>query len=325
MPKKRIVILTQEMDPHADQMVLTLQKRGVNPIRFHTKDFPLKTRFTIKTGQGSKSSISISTDDWSFSRDGIHSIWNRRPDAPGLDPQLSDEEKRMAFAECNASLLNFYRISNCFWINHPDKNRVASSKTLQLEAARTLGFRIPDTLLTNDPAEVRNFFDAHRGNIVFKLQRATIWSDERALAIYTSKVGKAQMEKLDLLRHAPGLFQEYIPKRVELRITIIGNKVFAVALHSQEVSKGSVDWRKATRDIRHEKFKLPSLIEKRLLRLTRNFGLQYAAIDMIVTPENEFIFLELNPNGQFGWIEDAVGYPLYETLADLLISGKSTN
>ena len=99
--------------------------------------------------------------------------------------------------------------------------------------------------------------------------------------------------------------------------------MFAAALYSQEIEKGRLDWRRATLSIRHEKYKLPIAIERQLLKLIDNFDLKYAAIDMIVTPDGEYVFLEVNPNGQFGWIEDKVGFPLYGALADLLISGKT--
>lgn len=320
---KRIVILSQEVDPHADTMVGVLKERGIKPVRFHTKDFPTKVRLTIRSGRDGAEDIVISSDNWTINGNEILSVWNRRPDTPFLDPSLSPEEQRMALAECHASLVGFYRICPGLWVNHPDNNRVASSKNLQQQAAKAVGLKVADTLLTNDPDEARRFYEAHSGSIIFKLQRASLWSEEKALSIYTARVQPAQLEKLDLLRHAPGFFQEYIEKRLELRITVIGSRVFSAALHSQEVPAGQVDWRRATAQIRHETYELPAEIEKKLLKLTAHFGLHYGAIDMIVTPRGEHVFLEINPNGQFGWIDQATGLPLYQALADYLIAGKS--
>lgn len=321
--KKRIVILSQEIDPHADTMVGVLKDRGIRPVRFHTKDFPSAVRLTIRSARDGAEEIIISSDDWTIAGDEILSVWNRRPDTPAIDSSLSPEEARMALAECHASLVGFYRICPGLWVNHPDKNRVANSKSLQQQAAKTLGLKVADTLLTNDPAEARRFYEAHGGNIIFKLQRASLWSEEKALSIYTARVKPAQLEKLDLLRHAPGYFQEYIEKRLELRVTIVGSRIFSAALHSQEIPAGRIDWRKATEQIRHEVYELPTEIEKALLGLMAHFGLHYGAIDMIVTPQGEHIFLEINPNGQFGWIDQATGLPIYQALADLLMTGKA--
>ena len=318
----RIVIVTQEVDPHADQMVLELKKRGLKPVRFHTKDFPLKAGLALRPGLEDGEELHLRVGDERLAGSEIRSIWFRRPDLPALTPDLSKEEERMALGECQSTLFGFYRLTKAFWVNHPDKNKAANSKVAQLTLARQLGLRIPDTIITNEPEEARAFYEKHAGDVIFKVQRQAMWSEEKALSFFTSKVTPAQAAKFELIRQAPALLQEHVAKRVELRITVIGARIFPAALHSQDVEKAKIDWRKATGQIRHEKYVLPSSVEKALRRMVDRFGLQYAAIDMIVTPAGEHVFLEINPNGQFGWIDQLAGLPLYEAMADLLVAGK---
>jgi glutathione synthase/RimK-type ligase-like ATP-grasp enzyme len=136
-----------------------------------------------------------------------------------------------------------------------------------------------------------------------------------------------QEEALELLEQVPicpVIFQEYIEKKLELRITVIGDKVFPCAIYSQDSSNvaNKTDWRHDPYASRHEAYPLPKEIEEKCVKLIQNLGLKYGAIDMIVTPDDEYIFLETNANGAWLWIQDLTGMPIAEAFADLLISGK---
>lgn len=320
----RILIITQEIDPHADAMVVALKKKGVRPVRFHTKDFPTRASINIQFDARGGQSLSLNCDGGSLEAGDIRSVWYRRPDKCELPGNLSKEERPIAFGECQEVLHGLYRTLGGFWVNPPDNNRIAESKILQAKRAIEVGLRVPDTLITNDPDKFKEFYHAHAGNIIVKMQRQTFWSQALALSIFTSKVDLSKLEHSDLIRNSPCLFQENIPKDVELRITVIGRRLFAVAIHSQEVGTGKVDWRRAeSGSVPHTAYTLPKEIEDKLLALVDGFGLHFGAIDMIVTPEGEYVFLEINPNGQFGWLEDVLGLELFDTFADLLINGKN--
>ncbi|NJR75066.1 MAG: hypothetical protein HC773_18390 [Scytonema sp. CRU_2_7] len=124
----------------------------------------------------------------------------------------------------------------------------------------------------------------------------------------------------------PNDFQAYIPKRLELRITVVGQQVFAAEIHSQETNHTRYDWRRydhhKTPYFPHE---LPPEVEQRCVQLVEKLGLCYGAIDMILTPDGRYVFLEINPNGQYLWIELATGLPISDAICDLLISGSPIN
>ena len=139
----------------------------------------------------------------------------------------------------------------------------------------------------------------------------------------TVLVGKVHLDKIDLIKNTPGIFQEYIPKLLELRITVIGRKVFATEIHSQEHEQAEHDWRGGKIDkIFHCPHELPKSIEAMCLKFVEYFDLTFGAIDMILTPDGKYIFLENNPSGQFGWIEGRTNVPLTATLATMLIAGR---
>jgi len=139
----------------------------------------------------------------------------------------------------------------------------------------------------------------------------------------TTPVSREHLKDDSLICNAPGIFQENIPKQVELRITVIGRKIFAVEIQSQDHKESTHDWRglKAG-DLHHCPHDLLEPIQAMYLRFLDHFDLAYGAIDMILTADGEYIFLENNPSGQFGWIEKLTGLPLTATLAELLIAGR---
>ena len=322
MSEKRVLIITQELDPHADILVGVLAKRGVRPVRFHTRDFPSKATLSLGAGNDEDLRVTLSFGGETVEGGDIKSVWYRRPDKVLIDGGLSDVERRISEEESEETLRGLYRGLDALWVNRLDRNRYAGSKVVQLRKARELGLRVPDTLITNDPERLVAFYHKHGGDIIVKMQKTAFWAPESGLGLYTSKVDLAKLDHAALVKRCPCVFQENVKKDVELRVTVIGRRVFAAALRSREVAAASVDVRRATMTVPHEVYALPKEIEKKILGMMGAFGLQYGAMDIIVTPEGEYVFLELNPHGQFGWIEERTGLPLYDAMADLLISGK---
>ncbi|HEU5378468.1 MAG TPA: hypothetical protein VFV38_23845 [Ktedonobacteraceae bacterium] len=126
------------------------------------------------------------------------------------------------------------------------------------------------------------------------------------------------LEQETSLHQTACLFQEEIPKELELRITVIGKRVFAAEIFSQQSPRTQVDFRQAYADLHYGIHTLPPTIHNQCLALTKALGLTFAAIDMVLTPDHRYVFLELNCSGQWAWIGQATGLPLCETLVDVL-------
>lgn len=314
-----VVILTSEFDPHTDIMVQILSKRGANVLRFDPGDFPRHSTISMLYESGA----------WSYTlthRAGVFdlgraiSVWVRRPTP--WTPEISDDSATSEFvrAERDQVLQGLWKSLKAFWISDLSKIRVAEFKPLQLSLASSLGLAVPKTLITNDPNEVESFMRECRNDVIYKPFTSRI--DHPDGTVYTSLVTDSHMTKVETVRTAPCLFQERIPKEFEVRTTVVGGNVFSAAIFSQEHEAGKQDWRRVDNsDLRLEPYELPASVEAKILKLVSELGLTFGAIDMIVTPDGEHVFLEINPVGQFGFVEMHTGLPIFSAVADLLMSG----
>ena len=200
--------------------------------------------------------------------------------------------------------------------------RRAEVKALQLVKASEAGLKTPHTVISNDQAQVRMFVDALGDEeCAIKPLVAVGVTDAQGYRLpLTTTLPPGH--PLDSVAAAPTIFQPYVEKAFELRCVVIGEKIFAVKIDSQATEATCRDWRAGEPE--HEIFALPEQVKSAIRRLMVSFGLNFASLDMIVTPDGEFVFLELNPNGQWLWLEYELGLPLVASMADLLASDHAT-
>lgn len=319
--KKTVLVLTQQLDFHADLVIHELNRRGVNLVRFDTSDFPQRSTLITRSRSDSWDGT-ITLPDRSIHFDQLSSIWYRRPTPFELDPTLTPAGQQFASAEARMAIGGLLRSIDCLWVNHPEKMVTADYKPFQLKVAGDCGLEIPASLITNDPDAVISFFEHCHGQMIYKtLSGGMIVSESGdVVSIYTSRVTLDDLlNESQRVRHTACLFQELVPKKLELRITVIGNHVFPAEIYFRHAEQAAVDWRTAYQDLRYEIHQLPEDIHNKCLALVQKLGLSFAAIDMIVTPDGRYVFLELNSNGQWGWIQNATGLPICETLVDMLV------
>lgn len=316
-----ILIITNKLDPHADQVIAHLKENGAEFLRFNTEDFPTKIKLSLFQENSSfRGYLVFPAGTLDISK--IKSVWYRRPQPPYISKDIGLESAReFALKESKATLSNLWRVLDCFWVNHPRLVWAAENKLSQLKVASSLGFKIPKTLVTNDPEKAKDFFEICKDEMINKvIGRGMIEEKDKTLLIYTHKIEKKDLAKIDQVKYVPALFQEYIPKRIEIRVTVVGKKIFPVEIHSQESPKTKDDWRRYDFEkTPHYPHNLPKKIEEKCLLLFKRFQLNFGAIDMVLTPEGEYVFLELNPNGQWLWLEHLTGLPISEEMAKLLI------
>ena len=246
----------------------------------------------------------------------IKSFWWRRPQPLELYPEITKNSHRdFALSEWSTALNGFWESTDALWINNITNDARAEHKPFQLKVAKKLGLTIPETLITNNPSTVKSFSERHEGNIVFKSFLATEqeWRETRPLK-------KDFLKVLDSVKYAPVIFQEYIAGSQDIRITIVGDDVFAAQTPVNK--KYEFDWRMT--DIQWEPHQLPSDVSKLLRKLMRELGLEYGAIDMKLTPNGDYYFLEINTAGQFLFTEIEAKLPISDSLAAKLASGEKT-
>jgi glutathione synthase/RimK-type ligase-like ATP-grasp enzyme len=160
----------------------------------------------------------------------------------------------------------------------------------------------------------------HEGDVIAKPVRSGyIEVAEGRFGIYTRRLTPRDIELLETAIPCPIIVQREIPKEFDIRATVVGRKVFAVAIDSQTDPEAKIDWRRTENpDLPHQIHKLPGRMENLLITLTHELGLSFAAIDLILSPDGEYFFLEVNPSGQWLWVEDKTGLPISDAVADWL-------
>ncbi len=317
-----VLIVTEKFDPHADHVIGALNARKVPFFRLNTNDFHVDTRTSAASDDGSL----LLEDRWNRSHrfpDQTRCVWYRKPVDPAPPAEVADAAARHLILHETLEYLSYLGCERRRpWYNNPHDNRLAQKKLPQIKLARELGLRVPRTLVTNDPQRARDFHRAAGGKILCKSMKEQGFGEERdAYFIFSRKVSAEEFgQHVDEVALCPTLLQEYVEKSHELRITIFGDKVFCCRLDSQSVSGAETDWRRVDPSkVPHRIVKLDETIEAALKRMLAHYGLRYGAFDMIVTPEGEHVFLELNPNGQWLWIELITGAPMTDAMVRLLL------
>ena len=290
----------------------------------HALNSNTRCRFTVTAYQGtSDERLTLTNEDGEFDLREVTSIWHRRINfgahlPPGLDRQL----RHASLGETSAAAHGMLASLKAFRMDHLPHIRHAENKQLQLQAARELGLNTPRTLTTNDPTAVRAFAKSCEGGLVTKmLSSFAIYEEGKELVVFTNPVKPEDLEDLSGLSLCPATFQELLPKSLEIRVTVVGNRVLSAAVDSQVSARAAHDWRRDGVRMLHDwcPYQLPQDVEEKILRLMNYFSLNYGAIDIILTPDNQHVFLELNPCGEFFWLERTPGLPISEAIADTLL------
>lgn len=135
--------------------------------------------------------------------------------------------------------------------------------------------------------------------------------------IYTNEIfaGNVAANSANI-RLAPGIFQQYLHKAFELRVTVVGARVFACRIDSQLDDSTRIDWRRNQFRDMYDRYTLPGDVQDKILQLHEQMGLHYAAYDFVVEKSGRTVFLECNPGGQWLFIENATGMPITSALAE---------
>ncbi len=257
----------------------------------------------------------LRTDGRRIDLEAVDTIWVRRPHYPAVaEAMVRPTHRVFAANETHEAIGGLLHGLRARWVNDPGADERAGRKGYQLTMAQERGLEIPRTLMTNDPDEALRFVDAcgYR-DVVYKSFSSTAdeWRETRVL----------KAEELSLLAqvaHAPVIFQEYVPADYDLRVTVVAGELFPAAIHSQQTAY-PVDSRIDIGNARIEATTLPDELGEALLAYVADLGLTYGAIDLRLTPDGRYVFLEINPAGQFHYIEVATGLPITAAMARTLL------
>jgi glutathione synthase/RimK-type ligase-like ATP-grasp enzyme len=229
------------------------------------------------------------------------------------------------WSKLSRGLWHALEYAGVFCVNPATSVEMWEDKLTQLVVAAEVGLATPTTRYLCDLSAAADFADAHGGQVVYKPFTPYLGSpriDGHITELYSQVVSANELRAQagDDLVATPGIFQPYVDKAFELRVVYVGGTMFTCRIESQQSSVADKDWRRYdlvnTPHLVHE---LDATVERKIVALMRRMNLCFGSLDLIVTPEGEHVFLEVNPVGQFGWIAEQTGLPIHERLADLLV------
>lgn len=257
----------------------------------------------------------------------VTGVWLRRPRAIGRELEIPVKKQyweysKSALHECMNQL--YAVLQDAFWLSDKYAIERAENKIYQLLCAQEIGFLVPQTLLTSNQRSARAFVSLRQESIVKGLSRAFPRpGDASYLEFFAHTITPQDPIRYDGLHLAPAIFQEAIYPEVEYRVTVVGDKVFPARVELTGLSKTTIrDWHLGyiKGNLQFKRCRLPVGIADKCVRLVRRLGLHYGAIDLIRDHQGETWFIEINPNGQWAFIEHETKQPIGKAIADLLES-----
>lgn len=294
--KNYVLILSSMYDFSTDLVVQRLENNGDNFIRLNKEQLsdyeifldPINTILRVKGEY-----VDVETSN-------VKSVWFRQPvflrNTPGRSIDINEQ---LSLSQWNAFLRGLMVFDKAYWMNWPQATYAAESKPYQLMIAKKIGFSVPQTIISNS----LGFEKLPSTKFIIKsMDTVLLKENDDCYFTYTSKANPADFT-LDKTKQAPITFQEYIEDKLDIRVTIVGSKVYAVAIKSNG-NAISDDWRTLKKeDLEYVDIELPVRVKKLCIEYVKLLGLNYGAIDFIKT-KDEYIFIEINPTGEWGWLSN---------------------
>jgi glutathione synthase/RimK-type ligase-like ATP-grasp enzyme len=310
-----ILVVSHPGDPHATHVIGALRAGGHEVLLLDLSAFPARAALTIDYADARRPALEYRPADGPPVDLGkVHAVWWRRPQLADVSEVLDFDTRMFTANEWNEAINGLWQLLDVPWCNPPGLDEIAGRKAWQLRVASEVGLAVPRTLITSDPEAARTFITSRReGRTIFKTFSAThqVWRETRL-------VRDAEMQLLDAVRVAPVIFQEYIEAEADLRVTVVGDRIFPAAIDARATDY-PVDFRMSLGQASTEATDLPADVVTRLRALMDRLGLVYGAIDLRRTPAGEHVFLEVNTAGEFLFIEQRTGQPITQALVDWLV------
>jgi len=307
-----IVIVSHAADAHTARVLDELARLEREAELIDTAEFPSRARLRHRFEGGvQRPELTVGGRRVDLARAGVG--WWRRPQPFTLEDGVAPEAVSFAYTECHEAVAGLWGALPIPWVNPPHLDEAAHHKPYQLAVAARVGLRVPRTLITNDPDAARDFIaEVGTARTVYKTFLATAdnWRETRT-------VDPVELDLLDQVRLAPIIFQEYVLASADIRVTVVGPSLFPAAIVPAPGGY-ALDYRMDLEGACFRATDLPSATEARIRSLVEHLGLVYGAIDLRRTPDGDHVFLEINPAGEWLFVEERTGQPITRSFASLL-------
>jgi len=311
-----LLILTSDKDLTADFLIVELINRHLPYFRLNAEELT-KADFTFSLTENTvRREVSVGTRTLDLNE--VEAVWYRRAIHPGSIAALSRGERVFVAGELRHLAMGLVLNPDVTWVNPIDSVSVAEHKLYQLQIARQLGFRVPRTLVSRDPLELRSFAAANEfGTICKPIFHGMFVDEASSYSVYTRRVTPESFDA-DSVKICPVLLQEEIVRSADVRATFIGPQCFVADIKGDP---SLVDWRDPDVPVSYSASSLSDDVQRMCREMLAKLGLIYGAFDFVRTPEGDLVFLEVNPTGEWAWLEDRLGFPMRDAFIQLFYGG----
>lgn len=327
MKKPNILIVTYSADmfsvPHVAEQC---RKLGAETQFLLVDYFPNSATFCQFFDENGAVSAKIVQGDTEINLSEIDAVWFRRMHhvGMGLEKQVSSDFYDICISETMATLQGYLESIDCQQMSKPSVYKTMDFKPEQIATARRLGWKTPDTLIGNNTEEAIKFVKSCKNGAIAKPVGGFMYigEDGHAQGMYTSVLTVEDLKDPNFnLELSPMILQENVKKKLELRVTVVGSQVFCFSIDSQKHEGGKTDWRAIGSETldEWEVYTLPKEIKSLVLKTMKHYKLNYGAFDIIINEKGEYVYLECNSGGEFGWLDQKSDFRISRSIGSWLV------
>jgi len=311
-----VLIISPESDWSAQRIAEALDRRGTRCEWFDPSTFPMRAGLSVTLSGGWRAAFARTDLPW----EQMTAVLYRRPRDFQFPEAMSEPERRFARAQARVAIGGVLGSLPVRWISHPSALADAEYKPRQLALAEHLGLSVPPTLITTRADDVRRLAAEHGTLITKPLTMPIVDEDNGQTIAWTHRVSPGELDELPGIELTAHLFQPEIEKDYEVRLIAVGAHIFAVAIHAHSPA-ARLDWRRDYDSLSYAVIEVPQDILQASHAFLARSGLLFGAFDFIVRPDGEWVFLECNAGGQWGWLAEECNLPIAEAFAAELAGG----
>ena len=310
------LVISNTIDYSSDLICIELEKRGLKYLRMNRDRF-IEYEIVYSL-QDDAMKIALGGMSYLLSAKSVKSVYFRAPVFLRTTGKAYSVDEQLKRSQWSAFIRNLIVLDRASWINHPVAIYRAENKLYQLKTATECGLSVPETYMGNTLPQSIISNDMY---IVKSLDTALFYDDGKEMFTYSTMVSGQELLHAEI-KAAPIVIQEYLSSKIDIRVTVVGDSIFAVSITKNgEALIG--DWRKSNKDnLEYTSVELPQIVKQKLLGLTRSLGLAFGGIDLALVGDT-YYFIEINPTGEWGWLSSNVGIPTDKAIVDYMVTGGS--
>lgn len=308
------LVLSSTIDYSSDLICAELEKRERSYLRINRDLFPEYE--IVYALQDDAIKIKLGGIWYFLGTESVRSIYFRAPVFLRTTGKARTVEEQLKRSQWSAFIRNLIVLDKAVWINHPVATYRAENKLYQLKVAKKCGLVVPETYLGNSlPQNI----STNSMYIVKSLDTALFYDDGKEMFTYSTMVSGQELLDAEI-KLAPVIVQEYLSPKIDLRVTVVGNRIFAVTITKQGVALVG-DWRKSNKDnLNYTPVELPQITKEQIMMLMQNLDLSFGGIDFALVGDT-YYFIEVNPTGEWGWLASSARMPIDKAIVDSLVAG----